>query len=58
MYSLQPCRLVLHSVSIALPKLNTKGTNLEAVLAAYLVFLACAAHPRTCCMVFLAESVD
>ena len=58
MCSLQPCRVILHCVSIAPPRLNTKGTNLEAVLAAYLVFLACAARPRTCCRVFLAGSVD
>ena len=48
----------LYCVSIAPPKLNTKGKNLEAVLDAYLVFLACATRLRTCCRVFLLGSVD
>lgn len=58
MCSLQPCRVVLHCVSIAPPGLNTKGMNLEAVLAAYLLLLACAARPRTCWQVSFPRSVD
>lgn len=58
MWSFQLCSVALHCVSIAPPRLNIKGTNLEAVLAAYLVFLACAARLRTCCGVFLFGSVD
>jgi hypothetical protein len=40
MCSLEPYRIVLHSVSIAPPGLDVNGTNSEAVLTAYLVLLA------------------
>lgn len=58
MWSFQLWSVELHCVSIAPPRLKTKGTNSKAVLDAYLVHSACAARPRTCCRVFLFGSVD